>query len=123
RPRIEQAPQVLQAVGEGTGRELQPVASPIFEQAIGGAAEGKLVEQDRDPHGDTEMAFRDELGRWRGGDHPRPSVAAASGAVAAATIDAAVGADVDLQDFAVVGAGKRGEGQSAVGTALVVVVE
>src|SRR5437016_8442233 len=69
------------------------------------------------------MAFRDEFGRRQDREDTRPSVAAAGGARAAAAIDTAVGADVDLQDFAVLGAGKRGKRKATVGTGLVVVVE
>ena len=47
-----------------------------------------------------------------GGDDPWEPATAAGGRVAAA-MGAAVGLDLDLQDFAVLGAGERLEGQAA----------
>ena len=66
------------------------------------------------------MTFRDKLGGSRCGDDAGLAIAPASGAIAVPAITAAVGADFNLQKFAIGGAGKRCEGLAALRTLLLV---
>jgi hypothetical protein len=111
--RLEQRQQPLQAAGDGSGGQVEAVAPPVGEQALGGAIEPVFVEQDVDPDGDAEGALGDQPWRRRRGEDAGLGPTGTRGTVAAAVAEAAVGLDLDLQDGGVVGAGEGGEGLSA----------
>ena len=116
--RLEQGQEPLQAVGQRALRQVQAVRAQVRQQAVGRAVEQELVQQHGDPDRDAQDALGDHLGRRRCGDDAGVSATGAGGAVAAAAVDPAMGADLDLQDRGVVGAGEGGEGLSAAGAPL-----
>src|SRR5205085_9115463 len=94
---LEQGQQTLQAAVEAACRQVEAMAAPVREQALGGAIEQILVEQDGDPDGDTKGAFGDQAGRrWRG-DDAGVDPAGAGGAIAFTVDDTAMGVDLDLE--------------------------
>ena len=118
--RPEQRQQSLEAVGERAGRQVQTVTGQVGEQPLRGSAEGKLVQQYRDPDGHAPLTFGEEFGGTRCSDEAGLAAARAGGAIAAPAITAAVGADFDLEEFAVGSAGKRRERLAALRTLLLV---
>src|SRR5262249_17940537 len=103
----------LQSVGQGSQRQIQPVGLPVFEQAVRGAVEQVLVQQQLHPDGHAQAALGDQLVRTGRGDDAFVGITAANGPVAAAAVDAAVGSDLDRQDLPVLSAGELPKGQTA----------
>src|SRR5579862_8201516 len=119
--RLEQRHQPLQAVGDRARRQVQSVQPPLGQQAVGRTVGGVLVQQHLHPNGDSQDAVGDQPGRRRCHDPVGVAATATGGAVAASADDAAVGADLDLDQGGGMGlTAARGVGQAAGGAAALV---
>lgn len=114
--RLEQRCDRLQPAGQGARRDLQPAVGKILDEAMAGAAVEKLVQQHGGPYRNAELAPFDQSCRRRRRHDARHAATPAAGVITLATDDAPVGLDLDLQDFAVLGAGKHAQLQTTLRT-------
>ena len=112
--RLKQRFEAFQATGHGARRHVQTQQPPLGQQPLRGPVAGELVEQDLHPHRHAQQSLGDQLGGRRSGERSRTVRAGARPLVTSPPDQSAIGPDLDLDLFGILGV-TGGQGRTALG--------
>ena len=101
--RLKERFEAFQAAGHGARRHVQAEQPPLSQQPLRGPVTEELVEQDLHPHRHPQQPLGDQLGRRGGGDGSRTVRAGACPLVTSPSDQPAIGSDLDLDLFGILG--------------------
>ena len=104
---VRVARKICHTPGDRARRHVQAEQLPLAQQPFRGTVTEELVEQDLHPHRHPQHTLGDQLGRRGGGDGSRTVRAAACSLVTTSSDDPAIGLDVDLDLFGILGVAGR----------------